>query len=109
MVTEADRITRSPGKLTKDDVKLPVRLLGGFISITRASGTSICITAELFGLGLGAAYESARGVGEAAAAAVGGSAGIGAVFDGLLAEKLPGCAGLEIDPAIADLRDISPE
>jgi len=107
MVTEADRITRSPGKLTKEDVKLPVRLLGGFISITRASGTSICITAELFGLGLGAAYESARGVGEAAA--VGGSAGIGAAFDGLVAEKLPGRAGLEIDPAIADLRAISPE
>jgi hypothetical protein len=107
MVTEADRIARSPGKLTKDDVKLPVKLLGGFISITRASGTSICITAELFGLGLGAAYESARGAPEAVAV---GSAGIGAVFDGLLAEKLPGRAGLEIDPAIADLREIiSPE
>ena len=106
MVTEVARITRSPGKLTRDDVKLPVKLLGGFISTTRASGTSICITAELFGLGLGAEYESARGAPEAAAV---GSAGIAAVFDGLFAEKFPGRAGFEIDPAIADLRDISPE
>jgi len=94
-----------------------VKFRGGVTSSTRASATSILMTAELMGAGLPAellgellglevraANEFARSVD---GWAVTGGADAGEGSDALAVEESLGRVGLEMEPAMADLREVA--
>jgi hypothetical protein len=109
MVMGPERSTRSPGKVTNEAVRLPVKLLGGVTSITLASGASIWIMAAFAAAGATDAGFAAAGLPEfalrgtkevARGVVFGGGAGVEEAKASVLERE-----SFDIEPAIADRRE----